>query len=283
VFCMLDPRMRGTCLTFVLAIASACSGEPFTGSANAVGGPASSAGSGGRSPVPAGAINDSAAGDRGVDGDPRGGTSPTLGEPQPQTGGVAGAKGTPASDEGGASAVPECPSRATNDWELGYFPELREATAQESHPFFEVTNRGAITTLDRVVIRYYFTKESDVIETAACYWVTGDRCSLAKIEFGDVAAPTPSAARYLEVSFPGASKVIVAAGSLEVRVGFKTGSAALIQTNDYSFDPNASAPSNAAPYPYKPWLQATLYVDGDLVWGTEPCASNTNVTTITNW
>jgi hypothetical protein len=170
----------------------------------------------------------------------------------------------------------DCPSATSATWELGYFPELREAATNESHPFFKVTNHGEITTLDRIAIRYYFTNESDVVETGACYWVTGDRCALAKLEFGDVATPTPRAARYLQVSFPDASNVTVVAESLEVRVGFNTGAQTLVQTNDYSFDPSANAPTSVAPFPYKRWLQATLYVDGALVWGAEPCDRTTS-------
>jgi hypothetical protein len=214
------------------------------------------------------------------DGAARGGSNSTSDPPKPEVG-VAGApSGAPAGvaagagGEGGEATPPECPSRATDAWELGYFPELREATTVESHPFFQVTNRGEATRLDRIVIRYYFTKESTAAETAACYWVTGDRCSLAKLEFGDMLTPTATASRYLQVSFPGASNVIVASGSLEVRIGFRIGSGPAIQTNDYSFDPDALAPSSAAPFPYKRWLKTTLYLDGKLVWGTEPCASS---------
>lgn len=174
--------------------------------------------------------------------------------------------------EAGAPTRPECSRGANDDWQLAYFPELREAATDESHPFFQVTSLGAITTLDRIAIRYYFTKESNVAETAVCYWVTGDRCSLAKIEFADVPKPAQGASRYLEVSFPNASDVTVTAGSLEVRVGFNTRGERLVQTNDYSFDPSADAPSNRVPFPYKPWPQSTLYVDGELVWGAEPCA-----------
>jgi hypothetical protein len=137
-----------------------------------------------------------------------------------------------------------------------------------------VTNRGQVTTLNRLRVRYYFTKESDMAETAVCYWITGDRCALARMEFLDLPVPTASASRYLQVSFPDASDVTLAAESLEVRVGFKTGSAKLTQTNDYSFDASAAAPSAAAPFPYKPWPRATLYIDGELVWGTEPCTAN---------
>jgi hypothetical protein len=145
---------------------------------------------------------------------------------------------------------------------------------QESHPFFQVTNRGQATTLDRLAIRYYFTRESGVAETALCYWVTGDRCSLAKMEFHDLPMPMANASRYLEVTFPNASNVTVAAGTLEVRVGFRTGSDALLQSNDYSFDANATASSSTMPFPYKRWPQATLYLNGALVWGNEPCMAS---------
>lgn len=263
--------MRAVCLTFVLAIALACSGEPFTTANSDREQPATQAGSGGSQATPTTTENTAAGGSAGR-GEPSLGGS--AGELEPQAGGAAGAVGgEPAGGEGGAPDAPTCPSASEDDWELGYFPELRAATTHESHPFFQVTNRGRATTLDRIVIRYYFTKESDMAETAACYWITGDRCSLAKLEFRDMPTPTVNASRYLEVSFPGASNVMVAAGSLEVRVGFKTGSAMLMQTNDYSFDPNAASPSSAAPFPYKRWPQATLYVDGELVWGTEPCSS----------
>jgi hypothetical protein len=271
-----------SCLTFVLVIAVACSGEPFTALTDAKDGNATtSAGSGAGHPAPSSPMDD-AAGGSSFQGEPRAGANATSGQPGQQTGGAADAVGgAQAGDAGAASEAPECPSGATGDWELGYFPEVRDASAQESHPFFEVTNRGPTTTLDRIAIRYYFTKESDVAETAVCYWVTGDRCSLAKIDFGDVATSTPSASRYVEVSFPGASDVTVTAASLEVRLGFKTGAVALIQTNDYSFDRNAAAPSSAVPFPYKRWPQATLYLDGTLVWGTEPCASNGSATAMT--
>jgi hypothetical protein len=276
--------MRASCVTFILGIGVACSGEPFSAATRIESGGVpthTTAGTGGSQPAPSTEIEPAAAGSAVAQGGRRDGNTSSPGGSQPESGGGiasiggdAGVGGEQAGGEGGASSAPGCPSRATGDWELGYFPELRVATTQESHPFFRIMNRGEPTTLDRIVIRYYFTKESDMAETASCYWVTGDHCSLAKLAFHDVPAPTASASRYLEISFPGASTVTVAGGSLEVRVAFKTGSDVLLQTNDYSFDPDAAAADGAAPLPYKRWLQATLYKDGDLVWGTEPCAVN---------
>ena len=263
--------MRPSCLPLVLGVALACSGEPFTASPA----PERSAGAGGQ----AGHSTTVTAGSGGRDAESHGGVNATAGQPEPPRGQAGAPSGAPAGGgggEGGAgeSTTPECTSASTSDWELGYFPELRDATTVESHPFFQVTNRGAPTTLDRIVIRYYFTKESPEAETAACYWVTGDRCSLAKLEFDDMLQPIASASRYLQISFPRASNVTVA-GNFEVRVGFKTGSAPEVQTNDYSFDPDAAAHNGATPFPYKRWLKTTLYLDGKLVWGTEPCANGT--------
>jgi hypothetical protein len=254
---------------------AACSGDRFVAFI------AASAGSAGS----AGASSDGAGGSTAGDGDGRLSAGTTSAAVPAAGAGRGGASGEPGSGsagafggaelggEGGASAAPECLSAASPSWELGYFPELREPATQESHPFFKITNHGESTTLDRIAMRYYFTKDSNVVETAVCYWVTGDHCSLAKMEFGDVAMPTARASRYLEVTFPEASDVRVATAGLEVRVGFKTGAEAMIQTNDYSFDPSPNAPSSAVPLPYKRWLKTTLYVDGELVWGAEPCST----------
>lgn len=267
--------MRAASVTFAVVVTLACSGEPFTmwSSSEGGGAPPDLGGSGG-----AGGLvepsHPTGAGTGASPGRGEAGGGKTSDEPEAQASGAAGAPGgTPAGGEGGGAAEPSCPGQATSDWEVGYFPELREVSAQESHPFFQATNGGQTTTLDRIAIRYYFTNDSGSAETASCYWVTGDHCSLAKLTFGDVPSPTAVASRYLEVSFPSGSAVKVTPGKLEVRVGFKTGSAPNLQTNDYSFDPNAATPSGATPFPYKRWPQATLYLDGKLVWGSEPCDS----------
>jgi hypothetical protein len=91
------------------------------------------------------------------------------------------------------------------------------------------------------------------------------------MSFYDLPRPAPNASRYLEVAFPAASNVMVFPGAFEVRVGFNTGGAPMLQMNDYSFDPDANSSTTAAPFPYKRWAQTTLYIDGELVWGKEPC------------
>jgi hypothetical protein len=275
--------MRAPCFVCLVGVALACSGEPFAaapghsaGLADTGSGAGSVGGSSASAPIPvtAGTSSTPVSGGQAGSGQSSGGTSSTAGAPAPFAGGTsANPGGADAGGEGGAAEEPACPSRADDDWELGYFPELRDAQTQESHPFFQLTSRSATVQLSRLAIRYYFTKESDLPESGVCFWVTGDRCSLASFEFGNVSSLTPSAARYLQVTFPRATNVTITPGTFEVRVGFKTGSSPLLQTNDYSFDPNSATPSLISPYPYKRWPRTTLYVDGTLVWGTEPCAS----------
>jgi hypothetical protein len=283
--------MRPVCSTLFLGAVFACSGEPFVGVVGHDQVIAGSSGGGGRAdgPVPFSpgggtehpgviASGGAAAGTKATSGG-----APTSGGAAAGGSGASGVSNDPempaaagAGDAGaaGAPAGPECPTRSGGDWALGFFPELRDVVTQESHPFFQIESLGkSVTTLDRIKIRYYFSKESTLPETAACFWVTGDRCSLAEMHFGDVVKPTAAASRYLEIGFPGASNVMLFPGAFEVRVSFKTGAAPMIQSNDYSFDPDANPPSAATPFPYKRWLQTTLYVDGELVWGTEPCST----------
>lgn len=269
------PRPWPTVLVVTFA---ACSGEPFNSFPGAGGVPSSSGA--------AGTTEDPAVPVAGGGAVPPAGPVPVeggapSGDPEPPAEGEGGAgagpdatSGAPSRGEGGAEArpEPECPSRTSGDWSLGFFPELVATSTVESHPFFQIANVGAApTSLDRIEIRYYFTRESNVPETAVCYWVTGDRCSRIRMQFEDVPGGTPVASRYLRVTFPGASDVMLLPGTFEVRVGFKTGASPMIQSNDYSFDPHPNPPSSAAPFPYKRWRNATLYLGGELVWGSEPC------------
>lgn len=185
--------------------------------------------------------------------------------PESATGGVGGAGGS----AGGARPL-GCRTLLDGPVQLGYYPELSTASTQEIHPFFEISSNGQPVTLDRISIRYYYTDESTSPDSATCYWVTGDNCSLVSSTFHDVSVPTATATRYLELRFPKASKLSAAVPGIEVRVGFTAAETTLLQTNDYSFDSAAPKATAAVPFPYQPWTKATLSVD-QLVWGSEPC------------
>lgn len=274
-------------LTACFAFVSGCSGDPFTAAAGDPGTIASQGGAAARSGGTSGsagtvsdatqntpAVTDNVAGASGSGAAAGGAASAAGGSAFATSAGASGQAAGGADASGGGSAR-GCPSATSSSFELGYFPELRDASSQESHPFFQITNHDTTVALNRITLRYYFTNESGEPETATCFWVTGDHCALANMKFADVAAPTVDATRYLEVSFPTGASVKVLPGVFEVRVGFKAGSSIFVQSNDYSFDPAASAPTSTVPFPYKRWLRATLYLDQKLVWGTEPCALGT--------
>lgn len=253
----------------------ACMGEPFSIGAVASG----ASGSGGSSAIRGGA-------DQGHTGEaaPAGG-SRSAGVAGSPLGGDGGGTAQQPGDAGGAGApeggvpnepVPSCGEAATGDLELRYFPELRAAEVQEAHPFFQLVPQEAAAPLllSQIKIRYYFTNEFREDERATCYWVTGDRCALVEARFYDLLDPTGDAGRYLELTFPQGGDVTVL-DDFEVRVGFRAGAMTLRQTNDYSFDPEARAPTRDVEFPYKTWRKATVYVNDKLVWGREPCGAAT--------
>lgn len=176
-----------------------------------------------------------------------------------------------AGEGGAAGAAAECPSATAAGYQVGFFPELRSASSQEIHPFFELSTTRAPVPLERLSLRYYFSKETDAVETGSCYWVTGDRCASVQLSWHDLQVPTPSADRYLELRFAGEEAKLSSVQPFEVRVGFFAAQKLMLQSNDYSFDAAALAPTAATEFPYKPWSRVTLYLDDTLVWGVEPC------------
>ena len=194
---------HGSVAGFVCLLAG-CAGSPFSSSPNA--GSSGSSGSAGTDSV-SGAVagsggdelspNQSAAGasSKGSSGGAGGGTL----LPADESDAEAGAAGA-----GGAAVVEACPSAVADGYQVGFFPELRGASSQEVHPFFELSTTSAAVALERLSLRYYFSKEADAPETGSCYWVTGERCASVQLSWHDLDVPTPSADRYLELRFIGA-------------------------------------------------------------------------------
>jgi cellulose 1,4-beta-cellobiosidase len=168
-----------------------------------------------------------------------------------------------------------CPQPLQGSIALEFFPELAAEATEEVHPFFRIAaTSGGTFAIERISIRYYFTNESASVETASCYWVTGDQCQLVRAGFFSLAQPTATASRYLELRFAPGSTLLVGSDPIEIRVGFSANHQSQHQSNDYSFDPQASTPSAATPRPYRRWERATVYVDDVLVWGSEPCSTS---------
>lgn len=191
-------------------------------------------------------------------------------------GGALGTSGASATGGGGTNDSAACNRGEGADYQLRFYSETQHAVEQEVHPFFNVSSlKGKSVELKRLKIRYYYTKEAEGAEVGSCFWVTGDRCSLVKFAFSDVVPPTTTANRMMELTFSGATSGAVSPTvglmDLEVRTGFTVNHANLEQNNDYSFDSNAHGVSVTGALPYAPWDHVTLYIDGRLVWGTEPC------------
>lgn len=284
-----DPRRAshylGSC--FLLAWLVACSSNPFTvaasGGADAAGG--SSAGhqnaAGGRADASSETHGSPRAGapsaGSGAAGSGSGGVDNDTVNRDPELGGAFGGAAESAAG-GAAGSAPEpalpCHQGTSRDYQLKFYSENQGDIEQELHPFFELLSaNGKSLPLNRVKLRYYYTKEADGSELGSCFWVTGDRCSLVKFEFSDLVPATSNANRVMEVSFSD-STVAVGLTPLEVRTGLTVNHANLEQRNDYSFLPSASALVKGGPATYSVWDHVTLYVDDELVWGAEPCPSN---------
>jgi hypothetical protein len=131
-------------------------------------------------------------------------------------------------------------------------------------PMLQVANRGT-TAIDvsTVTVRYWYSEDSTQPQT----WV----CDYAQIGCGNLTAqfvtlPTPKtgADTYLQVGFKTGLPLLAAGASTgEIQDRFNRADwSSYTQSNDYSF--------NAADTSYTASPTVTVYVNGQLVWGTEP-------------
>ena len=184
-----------------------------------------------------------------------------------------GGTGTGNGGAGNGGAGNACHSARSAGYRVGFYPENKNVTEQELHPFFQLTNtNGKPLSLTRIKLRYYFTKEPSGAETWQCYWVTGDLCSSVALNFQVLDPAFPTANRFMELTFR-ATSADLDGSPLEARVGFSVARSNFTQSNDYSFDPGSGMPLAPGVFPYGDWDRVTLYVDDVLVWGIEPCAN----------
>lgn len=234
------------------AITSGASG----GASSPTGG---SGGSGGSAAVPAGSGGDSGGT----------GSEPSAGE-------------TGASGSAGENAGGSCQHSTSGELRAWLFRELTSAGSSELHPFFALTTTGADVPLQELSIRYYFSAEMSGQWQVDCIWVTeqnGSGSGLCDkgVSMSVVALdpPRPQADHYLEVSFAGVSGHAlsnVTMPSVEARSMFwRDGHPTLNQTNDYSFVPTTDTVMTLEGREYAQTSKVTVYQNGALVWGEEPC------------
>jgi endoglucanase len=132
-------------------------------------------------------------------------------------------------------------------------------------PHLQIVNNGAtavdITTL---TMRYYYTKDGSPAtdQAFACDYAQMG-CNVISVAFNT--ATGTNADEYAEFSFTtGAPSLAAGAstGEIQARLHPADYQYMFTQTNDYSFDATKTA--------YAYWSNVTLYVNGTLVWGTEP-------------
>lgn len=223
-------------------------------------------GSGGGSSGAAGALSQAGAG----------GMLPVSGAAgEAGTSGAAGASGA-----SGASGDPLCGRRDTGDIQAWLYQEIADLKSNEIHPFITLTNAGLNVPLNQLVIRYYFSGEAAGDWQTSCLWVTksGDMnhgyCDQGvSVRILPLDPPTLQADQYLEISFAGVTNAALSSGfPIEARTMFwRVGHPTMNQENDYSFAATGTDVQNVGTRAYKQTLKVTVYRNGVLVWGEEPC------------
>lgn len=203
-----------------------------------------------------------------------GGSSPlsSSGARPTSEGGAGGAGG----EVTGNAGAPACPSAVNQGFELLIYPEppsgQLDATT-DPHPFFEIVNQtGHLVAASRLKLRYYYTKEVTGPEVGTCFWLTGgENVADVSFDFRNSVPATRTADRFMEVSLARSTSQI-GTTPFEVRTGFHTVTSELFtQTNDYSYDSDAAPLPSSGLFPYRASSKVTLYLDEQLIWGSEPC------------
>jgi len=194
-------------------------------------------------------------------------------------GGTAGGGGGGGGGTGGQGEA-ACQSKTTGEIRAWFYPELPDQFSNEIHPFVVLTNSGSDIPLKQLAIRYYFSAEMSGDFQTSCIWVPkqggGGLCgSGVSVKIVSLDPPRPQADHYLEVSFPDVATDTLSSVPnpvFEARSRFwRVGNPLMNQANDYSFVPTTNEVMTVESRDYKATSKVTVYRNGVLVWGDEPC------------
>jgi len=126
----------------------------------------------------------------------------------------------------------------------------------------KVVNTGT-TPIDmgRVTIRYWFTREAVSSSMLGFCDYAQIGCADVTTTFGTVDPARPGADTYLDVEFTGGTGGVGGStGPIQLRA-HKADYSVFDETDDHSWATNTE---------FATWTRVTAYLDGELVWGTEP-------------
>ena len=183
---------------------------------------------------------------------------------------------------GGAGGQGEtaCQSKTGGEIRAWLHQELPDQFSTEIHPFVVLTNSGSDIPLKQLAIRYYFSAEMSGDFQTSCIWVPkqggGGLCDAGvSVKIVSLDPPRPQADHYLEVSFPDVATDTLSSVPnpvFEARSRFwRVGNPLMNQANDYSFVPTTNEVMTVESRDYKATSKVTVYRNGALVWGDEPC------------
>jgi len=169
-------------------------------------------------------------------------------------------------------AVPAVQSSAALAAQPGSGLKVQDRSHDNDNPdntlyaLYQILNTGTDSVpLTSVTMRYWFTNEAPADPLVfACDWAQVN-CTNITSKFVALSSPVTKANTYLEIGFTAAAGSIAPSqntGEIQTRMHHANWSD-FITTDTYSF---ISDPS----FVYKDSQTVTLYVNGVLVWGTEP-------------
>jgi endoglucanase len=176
----------------------------------------------------------------------------------------------------GSLAVVHSKASAASGLVLEYADANTTATTNQISPHFEIINNtSASVSLSQLTIRYWYTEDGTQSQNFYCdYAVAG--CANVTGSFTTMSSPTSTADTYLQVGFTSAAGSIPIdgnSGDIQVRIA-KSDWSNYNQANDYSWSATQTS--------YAPWNQVTLYLNGQLVAGTEPTGATAPAPTPTS-
>mgnify|MGYP000863217752 CR=1 FL=1 len=139
----------------------------------------------------------------------------------------------------------------------------REPSSNSISPRFRITNKdNKSLNLSDVKIRYYYINDGGKSQSFWCDWSNAGSSNVTG-KFIKLPSAKNGADTYLEIAFASGAGTLAPNESVEVQIRVtKDDWSNYNQANHYSFNSNA--------LDYTDWNKITVYISGNLVYGTEP-------------